>query len=42
MMAWKIAGYYGADRFLLPMLGTPWQPGKAVRTQRSTPQPTGA
>lgn len=25
IMAWKIAGYLGADRFLLPRLGTPWR-----------------
>jgi thiosulfate dehydrogenase (quinone) large subunit len=25
VMAWKVAGYWGADRFLLPWLGTPWQ-----------------
>jgi thiosulfate dehydrogenase [quinone] large subunit len=24
MLAWKVAGYYGLDRYLLPMLGTPW------------------
>jgi thiosulfate dehydrogenase [quinone] large subunit len=24
MMAWKVAGWYGLDRFLLPALGTPW------------------
>ena len=24
MLAWKVAGYYGADRLLLPLLGTPW------------------
>jgi thiosulfate dehydrogenase [quinone] large subunit len=24
MLAWKTAGHYGADRFLLPRLGTPW------------------
>jgi len=24
VMAWRIAGYYGADRYLLPLLGTPW------------------
>lgn len=23
--AWRIAGYYGVDRWLLPMVGTPWQ-----------------
>jgi thiosulfate dehydrogenase [quinone] large subunit len=41
MMAWKIAGYYGADRFLLPMVGTPWQPRRAMR-QTGAPQATGA
>lgn len=24
ILAWKIAGWYGADRWLLPRLGTPW------------------
>jgi thiosulfate dehydrogenase (quinone) large subunit len=27
VMAWKVAGYYGLDRVLLPVLGTPWAPG---------------
>lgn len=27
ILAWKGAGYVGLDRWLLPMLGTPWQPG---------------
>ena len=27
MLAWKVAGYYGLDRYLLPRLGTPWRPG---------------
>lgn len=26
VLAWKVAGYWGLDRFLLPMLGTPWNP----------------
>jgi hypothetical protein len=25
VLAWKTAGYIGLDRFLLPMLGTPWR-----------------
>ena len=25
VLAWKTAGYYGLDRFLLPWLGTPWR-----------------
>lgn len=33
MAAWKIAGYYGVDRWLLPMIGTPWQPG-TLRSRR--------
>jgi thiosulfate dehydrogenase [quinone] large subunit len=24
MLAWKVAGYYGVDRYLLPRLGVPW------------------
>ncbi|HYM51721.1 MAG TPA: DoxX family protein [Candidatus Limnocylindrales bacterium] len=24
ILAWRIAGYYGVDRYLLPYLGTPW------------------
>jgi thiosulfate dehydrogenase [quinone] large subunit len=26
VLAWKVAGYWGLDRWLLSMLGTPWQP----------------
>ena len=26
-LAWKIAGWWGLDRWLLPLLGTPWSPG---------------
>ncbi len=28
VLAWKVAGYYGIDRYLLPVLGTPWKPGR--------------
>jgi thiosulfate dehydrogenase [quinone] large subunit len=24
VLAWKVAGWYGLDRFLLPLIGTPW------------------
>ena len=24
MLAWKVAGWYGFDRWLLPLIGTPW------------------
>ncbi len=28
MLAWKVAGYIGLDYYLLPLLGTPWRPGR--------------
>jgi thiosulfate dehydrogenase (quinone) large subunit len=31
MLAWKIAGYWGADRFLLPLVGVPWKGGVTVQ-----------
>ena len=27
VLAWKTAGWWGLDRWILPELGTPWQPG---------------
>ena len=27
VLAWKVAGFWGLDRWLLPALGTPWQRG---------------
>jgi len=35
MLAWRVAGYYGLDRYLLPALGAPWRPGTAF--QRGAP-----
>jgi thiosulfate dehydrogenase (quinone) large subunit len=32
MLAWRVAGYYGLDRYLLPALGAPWRPGTAFRS----------
>lgn len=31
MFGWKVAGWIGVDRWLLPALGTPWQPGRVIR-----------
>ncbi len=28
ILAWKVAGYVGLDYYLLPLLGTPWKPGR--------------
>ncbi len=33
ILAWKVAGYYGADRILLPLLGTPWRPGLTLKSE---------
>jgi thiosulfate dehydrogenase [quinone] large subunit len=40
MLAWKVAGYYGVDRYLLPMLGTPWGPGALFRRRAASPAPS--
>jgi thiosulfate dehydrogenase [quinone] large subunit len=38
VLAWKVAGYYGVDHYLLPMLGTPW-PAKPVEVPVPSPTP---
>jgi thiosulfate dehydrogenase [quinone] large subunit len=35
ILAWKVAGYYGLDRWLLPKLGTPWRPGELFGARRA-------
>ena len=37
ILAWKIAGYYGADYFLLRWLGTPWRGHKVEEVTQSQP-----
>ncbi len=39
LLAWKVAGRIGMDRWVLPMLGTPWDPGLIAA---SPPSRTGA
>ena len=39
ILGWKVAGFLGLDRWLLPILGTPWNPGKLVHRVDT---PTGA
>ena len=41
VLAWKTAGYIGLDRFLLPLVGTPWKVSQAER-QTVVPVPTSA
>ena len=31
VLAWRNAGWIGLDRFVLPKLGTPWEPGSLFR-----------
>ena len=34
MLAWKVSGWIGLDRWLLPLLGTPWHPGTLFTGRR--------
>ncbi len=31
ILAWRIAGWYGLDRLVLPLIGTPWEPGEVFK-----------
>lgn len=33
ILAWRVAGWWGGDRYLLPILGTPWQKGSAFKSK---------
>jgi thiosulfate dehydrogenase [quinone] large subunit len=35
ILAWKIAGWIGLDRWLLQVLGTPWKPGTLFEDKRT-------
>ncbi len=41
MLAWRVAGYYGLDRYLLPALGTPWRRKGAAREAGGSSQTVG-
>lgn len=36
VLAWKVAGWWGLDRWILPALGTPWYRGELLGGQRDT------
>ena len=42
VLAWRVAGYYGLDRYLLPMLGTPWHVGSLFHRSDNTDTPPAA
>jgi thiosulfate dehydrogenase (quinone) large subunit len=37
MLAWRVAGYYGVDRWLLPLFGTPWRKKPAAEGATTSP-----
>jgi thiosulfate dehydrogenase (quinone) large subunit len=39
ILAWRIAGYYGVDYWLLPLIGTPWTGALPRKAQSSPPTP---
>ena len=39
MLGWQVAGYYGADRFILPVIGAPWRPGTLFHRGAPVPAP---
>ncbi len=41
ILAWRIAGWWGLDRWVLPALGTPWRPGFIFKGGKPTPQSQG-
>ncbi len=38
VLAWKTAGWWGLDRWVLPALGTPWRPGLIFRRDEQAGQ----
>ena len=41
VLAWKTAGWWGLDRWVLPALGTPWSPGRIFREASGSQMATG-
>jgi thiosulfate dehydrogenase [quinone] large subunit len=39
VLAWRVAGYYGIDSVLLPLLGTPWTGSLAARKKNEAKTP---
>lgn len=42
VLGWKVAGWWGLDRYILPALGTPWYRGDMLGGQHHTLEHTGA
>ena len=41
ILGWKVAGYYGVDRWLLPRLGVPWHAQVSTAPRATVPAPAG-
>lgn len=39
VLAWRIAGWWGLDRWALPALGTPWRPGLVFQGDKKVSHP---
>jgi thiosulfate dehydrogenase (quinone) large subunit len=39
VLSWRVCGWIGLDRWLLPALGLPWKPGALFRAQEDTTTP---
>jgi thiosulfate dehydrogenase [quinone] large subunit len=37
VVGYKVAGYYGLDRWVLAALGTPWSPGRLLGRRKVSP-----
>jgi thiosulfate dehydrogenase [quinone] large subunit len=37
VLSWRVCGWIGFDRWLLPALGLPWKPGTVFRSQETSP-----
>jgi thiosulfate dehydrogenase [quinone] large subunit len=35
LLGWRVAGWWGIDRLLLPRIGAPWVPRRSVEEQRT-------
>lgn len=40
ILAWKTAGWWGLDRWLLPLVGTPWRPNVVLDKSDGNTEPT--
>jgi thiosulfate dehydrogenase [quinone] large subunit len=41
ILAWRTAGWWGLDRWVLPALGAPWRPGLIMKNEKDGPEVPG-